>query len=267
MDKQENYSRMEEEYYEHTARSIRDSQYLDRKIFDNGIAWEGIKGRAGRPELVFRDCGSVDALFETKGHVMILDFASFTTPGGNYMSVDGGQEDALCRESNLYNILELSDEFYEKNRNAIHCGLYKDRCLLIPDVVFVRGEEERFADVIVCSAPSKKIFRKYWMQAEAGKIAEEFDFQMSKNFDMDEILSSTIQNRIGFLRRVVDMSGRGDVDCLILGAWGCGMCGNDPFTVAKLMEANFYKTTTKKIIYAVPEENKKNNEMFCQIFE
>ena len=57
------------------------------------------------------------------------------------------QEEALCSESNLYPILVTQKEsFYDANRQYSRGGLYTDRSLFVPDVVFARGGSVRNDD-------------------------------------------------------------------------------------------------------------------------
>ncbi|MFR3451345.1 MAG: TIGR02452 family protein [Collinsella sp.] len=67
----------------------------------------------------------------------VLDFASFTNPGGGYTRGSWAQEEALCAESFLYNVLEKQGDWYGENRRRnINCDLYRNRALVVPKVRF-----------------------------------------------------------------------------------------------------------------------------------
>ena len=57
-------------------------------------------------------------------------------------------------------------------------------------------------------------------------------------------------------------------DSLVLGAFGCGVFKNDPFTVAKIfrqhLESTEFKNSFKKIIFAI--SNAKMYHIFKQVF-
>lgn len=60
-------------------------------------------------------------------------------------------------------------------------------------------------------------------------------------------------NRLLFIRDIVADQG---VDTLILGAFGCGVFGQDPQQVAELMDEIFGVASIENIVYAVPGHDK-----------
>lgn len=111
---------------------------------------------SGSPELTFEETDTVSALMsaDPSKRVAVLDFASFTHPGGGFMTGSMAQEEALCHESFLFNVLSSFEPIYKRNSRETNSGLYRDRALLCPDVVFERDGVVRKADVIVCASPN-----------------------------------------------------------------------------------------------------------------
>ena len=112
-------------------------------------------------------------------------------------------------------------------------ALYTNRALYNPDVLFIRDDEEIYVDVITCAAPNKTVAQKY-----CGK----------SDFDCN----SAMVERIHFM---LDIAKEEEVNTLILGAWGCGVFGNNAEFVAnsfkKELEA-YYTDTFENIIFAIP---------------
>ena len=174
------------------------------------------------------------------GKVAVLNFASFTNPGGGFIYGAMAQEEAICHSSTLYNVLSENKEFYEQNNSFINDGLYKDRALYTPSILFIGEKGSRVVDVITCAAPSK---------TEA----------MSHGIPKDTI-DRTMKKRIAFM---YDVALSNQVDTLILGAWGCGVFGNDPEKVCKTMIA--YCPKEMSVIFAIPGGI--NYEAFNKVME
>ena len=165
---------------------------------------------------------SVSAVLSPKWEgkkVCVLNFASFKNPGGMFLNGSSAQEEALCHESFLFNVLSEHDkryDFYEFNRKNLNKGMYLNRALYTPDVRFVRDGKERLADVITCAAPNYSVALKY------GRFTAEEN-------------AEALKSRIDFVKEIINQS-RADV--AVLGAWGCGVFKQDAATVAKLWNAD-----------------------------
>lgn len=191
-------------------------------------------------------CDTVSAIFKYgKDTTTILNFASFHHPGGGYLNGAMAQEEALCIESFLYNVLaEFKDSFYAEN-NSFRCNsLYKDRALYSPAVLFQKGRMQFHCDVLTCAAPN----------VSASRVSAEENTRV-------------LDSRIKF---VLDIALGHNPEVLILGAFGCGVFGQDPTEVASLFKK--YLTAAdlpyhfKNVIFAIPDSRNSNFSVFKSVF-
>ncbi len=178
---------------------------------------------------------------EKNGKIAVLNFASYTAPGGMFMEGSSAQEESLCHASYLYNVLrEFKDDYYAWNNNHKNKGLYLNRALYSPKVAFFDEQgKEYLADVITCAAPNRSILEKY------GSFTEQENL-------------SVLSSRIEFIR---DICLEQKVDTVVLGAWGCGVFRQDPETVARLFNYLF-EHTGMTVVYAIPDD--KTYEVFAE---
>lgn len=163
----------------------------------------------------------------------ILDFASFTNPGGGYERGDWAQEEALCAESTLYNVLREQKAWYGANRRRnINCELYRNRGLVVPKVRFERDKYHSYADVIVVAAPNARRARENY------KVA-------------NDTLEAAMRDRIRFALAIADELGHKK---LVLGAYGCGVFGWDALVVARLFAQELARGThvAEQVTFAIP---------------
>ena len=172
----------------------------------------------------------------------VLNFASYTNPGGGFYSGSIAQEEALCHDSYLYNVLIMFQRsFYDVNKNDKCYPYYKNRALYSPNILF---GEKYYANVITCAAPN---------------ISHE---KFNKDFDFAKY-ESIIDSRIDF---VLKIAANTYTKTLILGAFGCGVFGNDPKLVAESFKKNLKKYNFEKVIFAIPNKGNDNYEVFNEVF-
>jgi len=157
----------------------------------------------------------------------VLNFASATNPGGGVLWGSSAQEESLCRCSTLYPALdrpELHEKFYNFHRQRENC-LYTDSCIYTPVVKIIKSDTdnpERLppedfvdVDVITCAAPNLR---------HTGPISAD---------ELEEL-------HLSRGRRILNVAAENGIECLVLGAFGCGAFRNDPRVVAnayaKLMD-------------------------------
>lgn len=162
--------------------------------------------------------------YKDRGRTAILDFASGTNPGGGARSGSNAQEESLCRISTLLPLLESEKAatYYFRNRETTN-GMYTDSVILAPDITFFRHDDEKMkvlpeidwmrADVIVIPAPN--------LRRTGVPVGN----------DSRTRYEHILQKRIETIFKTATYSG---ADILILGAFGCGVFGNNPETVCKM---------------------------------
>lgn len=174
--------------------------------------------------------------------VCVLDFAPTSKLGEGAEKGLETQEASLCRETTLYEALKALE-----SQNKV----IQDKCLYVPEIQIIRDsssgnpglEKEQFTsiDVIVCSAPDAS----------------------SKQDDKKDINSfeNEMRNQIKWrAERVIEVALENDVDILILGAWGCGECKNNPKVVAEVLSeiAERFKSYFMIIEFAVYSKDEKD---------
>ncbi len=188
---------------------------------------------------------SVEALMSIDGeNVAVLDFASFTNPGGGYERGVLAQEEALCSESNLYPILDGCRKiFYDDNKSMRRGGLYTDKSMYVPGVVFGEGNNLKTAGVIVCAAPNKR------QALENGRDEIEIEHDLAR--------------RVEAVMRIAAVQG---VDSLVLGAFGCGVFRNGPNYVVELFKnwLDEHPGVFANVAFAIP--GGANFKIFSDVF-
>jgi uncharacterized protein (TIGR02452 family) len=140
---------------------------------------------------------------------LALNFANGIHPGGGFRSGSRAQEEVLCRSSALYTTL-AGDPMYESHRKRRRPDS-TDWVILSPDVPVFRTDdgsdlnEPWLLSFISAAAPVATAIG----QPLAGDL---------------------LQSRI---RRVLTIAAVFGYEALVLGAWGCGAFGNDPYRTAE----------------------------------
>jgi uncharacterized protein (TIGR02452 family) len=139
---------------------------------------------------------------------LALNFANGIHPGGGFLGGARAQEEVLCRSSALYRTI-VDDPMYEEHRqrprpDSTEWAIYS------PDVPVFRTDDGAelehpwLLSVITCAAPYAPAIG----QPEAGDL---------------------LQKRIHRVLAIAQAYGHA---ALVLGAWGCGAFGNDPYRTA-----------------------------------
>lgn len=154
--------------------------------------------------------------------VCVLNFASAKHPGGGFMNGSLAQEEMLCYKSNLYDILIKHKDLYEWSKQHLNNGLYESWAIYSDSIVVFRDNDLKLCgpssiNVITCPAVNKSVaIKKY----SSDKIYQE------------------MYNRCKF---ILDVAIDNNQKNIILGAFGCGVFGNDPKDVANIFYDLFIK--------------------------
>lgn len=177
--------------------------------------------------------------------ICALNFASFKNPGGGFYNGAMAQEEALCHDSFLYNVLiKYVDDYYTNNRKDLNHSLYYNRALYSKDILFFDESKNSYqTDILTCAAPN---YREAMRQG----------ISLEKN---QQILKSRSQY-------ILNIATQEQVNILILGAWGCGVFGQDPYTMASIFKELLAYYSFDEVIFAIPKGKNKNDEAFKTLF-
>ncbi|RAY11753.1 TIGR02452 family protein [Actinomadura craniellae] len=145
--------------------------------------------------------------------VLCLNFASAKNPGGGFLRGAHAQEEGLARSSALYASLRTAPDYYAFHRAAGDL-LYSDHMIYSPDVPVFRDdsgallEEPYQVAFITSAAPNRGALRD--------------------PAALDRLPAALAQRAA----KVLALADRHGHRRLVLGAWGCGVFGNDPGEVA-----------------------------------
>ena len=223
-------------YKQFTEKSIENTTHYDDKNVD---VTAPVIEKYKNTEIKVINADTVLAIMKTKcsGKLAALNFASYNSPGGGYLNGALAQEECLCLASNLYNVLSAFQPIYDSHKESNNNGLYENFVLYTPDIIF---NELKKADIITSAAPNASFAKARYSVS---------------NTD----IMSVMKNRIDF---VLMSAYKQEVDTLILGAFGCGVFGNNPIDVANIFKEllnDKYKNAFEKVIFAIPASQKNSN--------
>lgn len=227
-----------------------DQAATNTKTYSPGFTCTGQNRK--RTSITVEDLDTVSAGYKYSaagGKLALLNFSSYKEPGGMFINGSKAQEECLCHASFLYNVLvRFTDTFYAWNNQRKNKALYLNRGLYTPGVFFAQENDGFAGDVITCAAPNKSAAQKYCNVS-------------------DEENTAVLRERIRF---VLDIALDNKVETLILGAYGCGVFGQDPTEVAGIFRE--YLNTTHKncfrnVVFAIPAGTNGNLKAFSKVFE
>ena len=175
------------------------------------------------------------------GHAdpLCLNFASAKNPGGGFLGGAEAQEENLAKSSGLYPCIVQKSEMYEANRAHKSC-IYLDDMIYSPKVPVFRDDDYGLLDepylASMVTAPA----------VNRGAIARNEPERLGE-------LGAAMLARIEMLLALAIHHGH---TALVLGAWGCGVFGNQPSDMARwfaehLLRNPRYRNAFEHVIFAV----------------
>ena len=175
-------------------------------------------------------------------NICILNFASAKNPGGGFLRGSMAQEESICYVSTLYHSLIQSDMYEINKKNPLN-GIYNDIGIYTNEICIFKLNrddlnyiEPVYPSVISCPAINKN--------------------HALKNDISEEHIYDKMCDRI---RLILEIAKTHNVDILILGAFGCGVFGNNPKDVKEIFDGllhNDYENIFEQIVYAIPDADK-----------
>lgn len=165
-----------------------------------------------------------------------LNFASAKHPGGGFLTGARAQEESLARASGLYACLR-DHPMYDRHR-ADRDPMYTSYAIYSPDVPIFRHDDGTLREqpyscaFITAPAVNAKVVLERRPSARA-------------------VIRAAMQERIV---RVLAIAAAHGHTALVLGAWGCGVFGNDPEEVAGLFHEALggpFRGTFAQVIFAI----------------
>lgn len=251
--------------YERKLKAEEHVKYMERELSNEIIKCVGLSKVYGENEfddytpsgncntkVILAELDTTTALFQLNktDSVALLNFASYKNPGGRFLDGSIAQEEAICHDSALYNILSndrFYKEFYIPNKKRLNKGLYHSNMIYTPKVPFIRDNKILKCDVITCAAPNKRVATGY------------------QRLDTSYV-DNAIKHRI---RSILASANVNSVECLILGAFGCGVFRNNPSGVSSIFRellAGEFSGAFKYVIFAIPDKDSRNYREFKEVF-
>ena len=171
--------------------------------------------------------------------IAVHNFASATNPGGGVKHGSRAQEEALCRCSTLYPVLNTEknwNNYYSVNRER-NDTRYDDACIYTPEIIVCKTDTEHPA----------RLPREGWDNVDVITIAAP---NLRKIEISDDELFALQEKRIRHMFTVVAHHG---ADIFVTGAFGCGAFKNNPDVIAAVYKKVLpeFEGYFKEIVFAI----------------
>ncbi|NAS20285.1 TIGR02452 family protein [Herbidospora sp. NEAU-GS84] len=177
---------------------------------------ERLDRRGDRTPLIdVRNQTTLQGARELGGEPACLVFASAKNPGGGFLNGAKAQEEDVARASALYTCLTAAPAFYAFHREQGDLR-YSDRVIYSPGVPVFRDDRGDLLD---------EPYRVAFLTSAAPNARAMGQTRRESLAELPELLHARAA-------RVLDVAAAHGHRRLVLGAWGCGVFGNDPAMVA-----------------------------------
>jgi uncharacterized protein (TIGR02452 family) len=164
-----------------------------------------------------------------------LNFASAKNPGGGFLSGATAQEESLARASGLYACIR-DDPMYAHHRMGD--AIYTSWAIYSPAVPVFRDDDGRLLD-------------RPWTCAFLTAPAVNAKVVLERDPSRGPEIRAAMEERIDRVLRIAAVHGH---ESIVLGAWGCGVFGNDPGEIAELFEAALrgpHSGNFRRVVFAI----------------
>jgi uncharacterized protein (TIGR02452 family) len=174
-----------------------------------------LPAQGNAPRIEVTNESTLKAAQRLGGDIAALVFASARNPGGGFLNGAKAQEESIARGSALYPHLLEARDFYTYHRAETDLT-YSDRVIHSPDVPVFRDDKGELlatpypVSFLTAAAPNRGAVERNQPERAAG-------------------IPAILHRRAA---RVLAVAAAHGHRRLVLGAWGCGVFGNDPVTVA-----------------------------------
>lgn len=179
--------------------------------------------------------------------VVVHCFANALSAGGGHKNNKIGQEEFLIRQSSLYSSLITQKKMYKYNRSHKN-PFYSNFMIYSPNVVVIRDDDYNLIypfRVSVISSPA----------VNNTEILSNHP-NGEKNRDVYRCMKDRSRK---ILQLAISMNNK----AIVLGAFGCGVLGNDPDIISKIFKEllvdEFYGKFFTKIIFAIKGKQNQRN--------
>ncbi len=195
--------------------------------------------RFGSTEVTLVPHRTMEAASHLPGRTAVLNFASFHTPGGGVVNGSSAQEECLCRVSTLYICLKdkrMAEGFYEPHLRT-GSPLYNSDVIYTPGVTVFKSD----------TASPELLPRDKWYDVDVVTCAA----PNLSGISIDPARLRELQYRR--ISRVLEVCALNGDDNVVLGAFGCGVFGNDPHVVAdaSLQAVSDFDGHFRQVVFAV----------------
>jgi uncharacterized protein (TIGR02452 family) len=179
---------------------------------------------------------SLSAARRLGADVACLVFASAKNPGGGFLTGAQAQEESIARSSALYPCLRAAREFYDFHRQQRDLR-YSSRVIYSPGVPVFHADDGALLD---------EPYAVSFLTAAAPNLAAIATNQPNAAASVPGVLAARVD-------RVLAVAAAHGHRKLVLGAWGCGVFGNDPAIVAAAFAAGLVRAggSFDQVVFAV----------------
>lgn len=201
-------------------------------------------------KVIYLKSSTVSAIYRysnvfPSNRVGVLNFASARHAGGGFLNGAMAQEESLAYCSNLYKKQTTSKAALYYVLNETSNNAFYEGNMLMSNVTFFKNDKYELVKPFTCQVLT--------VPAVNVNLAKNRGFS-------DSSIEATMKDR---MRDILNLFVARNCDIIILGAFGCGVFGNSPETVARLWNELLYDEGLSKyfseIVFAIYDRNGSNN--------